>query len=459
MMGVGRRRFIQGGQGLLAGLALAQACRPPQGGASDRPRVLVIGAGLAGLAAAQSLTQANYPVVVLEARDRLGGRTWTSTHWPDLPVDMGASWIHGLRGNPLTALARSAAVDLVTTDYNNALIYGPSSQPLGAQELAHLANLGDRITSALTAAQGRDPDQSVQAAVRAALDWPALSPADQQQVNFLLNSTLEQEYGGSVSQLSAHWYDDGESFPGPDALLPSGYQAIVAPLARGLDIRLNQQVQAVDWSGGAVVVTTNQASYRAERVVVSLPLGVLKSGAVAFNPPLPEAKTTAIARVGMGVLNKCYLRFPRVFWPDTVDWLEQISAPPGLWTEWVSLVPSLRQPVLLGFNAADQGQAMESWSDGAIVDSALATLQRLFGRFPEPLDYQISRWHRDRYALGAYSFNALGSTPAMRDHLGQGLAGRLFFAGEATSRQHFGTAHGAYLSGLAVAQQIRQGAA
>lgn len=451
---VGRRRFIQGG---LAGLLLGQACRPPRSGASDRPRVLVIGAGLAGLAAAQRLAQANYPVVVLEARDRLGGRIWTSTHWPDLPLDMGASWIHGLRGNPLTALARSAAVDLVTTDYDNDLIYGPSGQPLGAQELAHLANLGDRITTALVAAQGRDPDQSVQAAVRAALDWPALPLADQEQVNFLLNSTLEQEYAGGVSQLSTHWYDDGEPFPGPDALLPGGYQGLVRALAQGLDIRLQQAVQAVDWSGGAVVVTTNQATYQAERVVVSLPLGVLKSGAVEFSPPLAEAKTTAIARLGMGVLNKCYLRFPRVFWPDTVDWLEQISSPLGWWTEWVSLVPCLGQPVLLGFNAADQGREMETWSDGAIVASAMATLQRLFGpRLPEPLAYQISRWHRDRYALGAYSFNALGSTPAMRDHLAQGLAGRLFFAGEATSRQHFGTAHGAYLSGLVAAEQIRQ---
>ena len=457
-MAVGRRRFIQGGQGVLAGLMLGQVCRPPQGAAPDRPRVVVIGAGLAGLAAAQSLAQANYPVVVLEARDRLGGRTWTSTHWPDLPVDMGASWIHGLRGNPLTALARSAAVDLVITDYDNALIYGPSGRPLGPDEETYLARLGDLITTALVAAQGHDPDQSVQIAVRAALDWPALSPTDQEQVNFLLNSTLEQEYGGSVSQLSAHWYDDGEFFSGPDALLPGGYQGLVRVLAQGLDIRLQQAVQAVDWSGGAVVVTTNQATYRAERVVVSLPLGVLKSGAVKFSPPLPEAKTTAISRLGIGVLNKCYLRFPRVFWPDTVDWLEQISAPPGLWAEWVSLVPSLRQPVLLGFNAADQGRAIEDWGDGAIVASALATLQRLFGRrIPEPLDYQISRWQRDRYALGAYSFNALGSTPAMRDHLAQGLAGRLFFAGEATSRQYFGTAHGAYLSGLAVAQQIRQG--
>lgn len=457
-MGGGRRRFIQGGQGLLAALILGQACRPQRSGATDRPGVLVIGAGLAGLAAAHSLARANYPVVVLEARDRLGGRTWTSTHWPDLPLDMGASWIHGLRGNPLTALARSGAVDLVTTDYDNDLIYGPSGQPLEAQELAHLARLGDRITTALVAAQGRDPDQSVRAVVQAALDWAALPLADQQRVDFLLNSTLEQEYGGSVSQLSAHWYDDGEAFPGPDTLLRGGYQGLVRVLAEGLDIRLQQGVQAVDWSGREVVVTTNQATYRAERVVVSLPLGVLKSGAVEFSPPLPEVKTTAIARLGMGMLNKCYLRFPRVFWPDTVDWLEQISSPPGRWTEWVSLVPSLGQPVLLGFNAADQGREMETWSDGAIVASAMAILQRLFGaQIPEPLDYQISRWQSDRYALGAYSFNALGSTPAMRDHLAQGLAGRLFFAGEATSRQYFGTAHGAYLSGLAVAQQIRQG--
>lgn len=112
-------------------------------------------------------------------------------------------------------------------------------------------------------------------------------------------------------------------------------------------------------------------------------------------------------------------------------------------------------PILLGFNAADNGRELEVSTDEQTVAGAMASLKRLFGRnLPEPLDYQITRWWSDPFARGAYSFNALGSTPGMRDQLAQSLAGRLFFAGEATERQHFGTAHGAYRSGLRAAREI-----
>jgi monoamine oxidase len=112
-------------------------------------------------------------------------------------------------------------------------------------------------------------------------------------------------------------------------------------------------------------------------------------------------------------------------------------------------------PVLLGFNAADHGRKIEGWTDEQIVASAMRTLRTLFGRnVPAPLDYQITRWASDPFARGAYSFNALGSTPRMRDHLAQHLNGKVFFAGEATERKHYGTVHGPYQSGLRAAQEI-----
>lgn len=112
-------------------------------------------------------------------------------------------------------------------------------------------------------------------------------------------------------------------------------------------------------------------------------------------------------------------------------------------------------PVLLGFNAADYGRKIEAWSDEQIVASAMKTLKTIFGaNIPQPIDWQVTRWASDPFARGAYSYHALGSTPRMRDALASSLSRRLFFAGEATNRDHFGTAHGAYLSGLQAARDV-----
>jgi monoamine oxidase len=274
-------------------------------------------------------------------------------------------------------------------------------------------------------------------------------------MNFLVNSDLEQEYSGSAARLSAHWYDHTEAFGGDDALFAHGFGVIAEFLGRGLDIRQGQVVGEIQWGNSPARVVTQGFEYEADQVVVTLPLGVLKGGSVAFTPELPARKKEAISKLGVGVLNKCYLRFEEPFWPKDVDWLEYVSAKPGEWTQWVSFWHAAKQPVLMGFNAADRGMEIERLSDEAIVASAMQTLKTIYGEhIPEPIGFQITRWAADPFARGAYSFNALGSTPGMRKTLAAPLDGKLFFAGEATHSAYFGTAHGAYLSGLAAAKKI-----
>jgi monoamine oxidase len=107
-------------------------------------------------------------------------------------------------------------------------------------------------------------------------------------------------------------------------------------------------------------------------------------------------------RTGMGVLNKCYLRFPEIFWPDDVDWLEYIAEEHGEWTEWVSFARTTGQPVLLGFNAGTRGRDIEAMTDQQIIDSAMQTLHTLYGdEIPDPLDSQITRWASDPFARGS----------------------------------------------------------
>ncbi|WP_322813957.1 NAD(P)/FAD-dependent oxidoreductase [Chloroflexus sp.] len=420
----------------------------------NKRRTIVIGAGLAGLAAANSLQDAGHEVIVLEARDRIGGRIWTSTKWSDVPLDLGASWIHGIQGNPLTVLANNLKATRVATSYNRTITYSANGTQLTDAEASLLNRIREDVSIALQQAQHQEADQSVRAAVQKL----ATSTETAQLLNFVLSSDFEHEYGGSAVDLSAHWYDDDDTFAGDDVLFTQGFSVITDYLAQNITIKTSQVVKEIHWQDLEVSVISQDNRYITDSVVVTLPLGVLKSNAVVFVPALPTEKQNAIAKIGMGVLNKCYLRFEEAFWSADNDWIEYISPTHGEWIEWINFLRIAQKPILLGFNAAEFGREIEDYTDNQVVERAMHVLRAIFGsHIPDPLDYQITRWMHDPFARGAFSFNALGTTPALRDVLAQPLANRLFFAGEATSRAYFGTAHGAYLSGLRAAKEVGAG--
>ncbi|MDX2254984.1 MAG: FAD-dependent oxidoreductase [Pseudanabaenaceae cyanobacterium bins.39] len=422
---------------------------------SSKKRVVVIGAGLSGLAAAQELRRQEYEVVVVEARERIGGRIWTSFKWADMPLDFGATWIHGTQGNPLTDLADQIDAKRLTTIYSRAATYNTSGQPLSKAEEARLENFRNKVFGELKKAQNEGNDVSLRQAIAPLQQQFDQSSEPYRFINFVLNGEIEHEYSGSAERLSAHWYDKDKKFNGNDDLFVQGFRVIPEFLAQGLQIELGQVVKEIQWQQSPIRVITQKTEFLADHVIVTLPLGVLQAGKVRFNPELPQNKQTAIAKLGMGVLNKCYLRFPHVFWSADADWLEYISASHGEWTEWVSFSRVANMPILLGFNAADQGRAIEAWSDEQIVASAMQTLRKIYGdSIPEPIDYQITRWASDPFSLGSYSYNPVGAVPKMRQELAAPLGKSIFFAGEASSEDYFGTTHGAYLSGLRAAQEI-----
>jgi monoamine oxidase len=420
-------------------------------------RVLVLGAGMAGLGAARVLADGGAQVTVIEARDRIGGRTHTSHLWPDLPVDMGASWIHGTKGNPVTALARDAGLKLTATSYKRSVTFDQNGQEVPFIKPAKRAlKLVERARERV---DDLDEDVSLQDAILASRDWQALSPEDRRVARLAINTRIEHEYSGDWARLSAWHFDDGVDFPGDEAVVTPGFGPILTHLARGLDIRLGEPVTAVVPSGKGVEVTTERGVHRADHVVITLPLAVLQSGRVRFAEPLDRKRQHAIDRLAMGLLNKCVLRFDQVFWPVDMDWIDFLGPVETLWADWTNYLPATGQPLIVGFNAARMADEVEALGDRDTTASAMEALRAMFGSSaPDPLGAQISRWRQDPFALGAYSFKAVGSSRKDRKALfGADWDNRLHFAGEATSVDQPSTVHGALITGRASALALLAG--
>lgn len=424
-------------------------------------RVIVIGAGVAGLSAAATLQDAGAEVTVIEARDRIGGRIWTDRTLNGIPLDLGASWVHGTRGNPLTALADQQNIRRAETDAENIIAYYPDGTQLSEQDIEdYFALFEDIMDRVVRDAEFRDTDEPLIDGYRRALkdqiEDEELTSVDVQVLESIFNSQIEHELAGSGKKLSTWWHDEAEAFGGADVLFPTGYDWLPQYLAEGLQIRYATPVDAITYDANGVRVTGGDEVFDADYCIVTVPLGVLKQNRILFEPALPQSKQEAISRLDMGVLNKLYLQFERAFWDTDTDWISYTDPEQlGQWSEFINMQNAINQPILLCFNAADYGSEIERLSDSELVESALSTLRVMYGDdIPEPIGFLRTAWHRDPYAFGSYSYYPVGSNPDDREKLAASVADVLYFAGEATRQDHPATVHGALLSGFDTAEQL-----
>ncbi len=440
-----RRRFLAAATSAVGG-GLAAACSPGRPAPPDTKSVLVVGAGMAGLSAARSLADAGWPVRVIEARDRIGGRVHTDRGW-GVPLEMGASWIHGTTDNPLVELARKARAQLATTDYYGwaELAVDPRLPPLDY----------DRTSWRHFVERARDQVDggSLGSAVAAAADGDQLSGAERAQLGFYLTTEIEDDYAAGADQLSALTFDAGTYTGGDQDVITSGYDALPKLLAEGLPIVLNSPVNAVVRREESVVVRAGNRSFEGPAAIVTVPLGVLKSGAIAFDPPLPDGHAHAVDALGFGVLSKSYFRLDKRTWNADNAFYLYLSSEPGLWSQWFSL-PSAAGPIVLAFNPGDRGRSVESAPPAELMAGALPVIRRLFGDGVSPVEVRTSRWTVDPYARGSYSFHAPGSGLDDRRRLAEPIGDRLYLAGEAVGADNPASVTGAVLSGRHAAGQL-----
>jgi monoamine oxidase len=438
-----RREFFAATTGVVGGGLLA-ACAPQQPPSAQPPlpdtrSVLVIGAGMAGLSAARSLSDAGWPVRIIEARDRIGGRVHTDRDW-GTPLEMGASWIHGTTDNPLMELARRAQAQLVATDYYGwaKLVVDPTLSPLDYDptpwrafvERARYQVDGGSLAAAVDAAAGRE----------------GLSTADRAQLAFYLTTEVEDEFAADADQLSAITFDEGDYTGGEQEVITNGYDALPRLLANGLQIELNTPVTAIAHRVDSVIVRAKDRSFQGPAAIVTVPLGVLKAAAITFDPPLPDHHSHAVDALGFGVLSKSFFRFDRRGWTVDDAFYQYLSADGGRWAQWFTM-PAPAGPITLAFNAGDRGRAVESSSPRDLMTTALPIARKLFGADVSPVEVKTSNWSADPYARGAYSFHAPGSGLDDRRRLQEPIGDRLYLAGEAVGVNNPATVHGAVSSG------------
>lgn len=440
-----RRNFIKNASVVLIAPSLLASCKKDEL-VTDKS-VIVVGAGISGLAAAQKLSTKGFKVTILEAQDKVGGRL-RSDRTLGIAFDEGASWIHGINGNPITDLAQKAGM----TSYET-LDTSRKSYDIGGvlRNDALYQNTEDELYDILDSLMNSgSATQSFETVFKA--QYP--SHANDRLWKFFLSTYITFDTG-DLDRLSSLLYNEGEEYGGAEKISTNGYDTIANYLASGQEVQLNQRVTKVDYTGDKVKVTHNGTTSEADYAIVTVPLGVLKSNRIEFAPTLPIAKQTAIQKIGMNCVNKFLLTWDTAFWDD----VQYISYTPETRDKFNYFVNVNKfhpgSNALMTFAYAEYGRQTETMTDQQIMDEIMAHLRDIYGNgIPNPTHLLRTKWNSNENTFGAYSYTAVGTEMRHFDDLAEAVADKLFFAGEHTEIDYFSTVHGAYLSGIREADKI-----
>jgi monoamine oxidase len=429
---------------------------------------IIIGAGAAGVAAGRALQAAGQQIVILEARDRIGGRAWTETTPAGYPLELGAEFIHGehvithrlLHEAGMYALpAERAALQHWLLDMD---VHHPAEQQTRLRPMTELPeplqSQWAAIEAAYAALKTQPPatDCSLQdyLAGRGLLTAPGLET--------MADVLLAQTCCARLDQLSSA--DLAREMQVDQAgrqefRLEQGYAALFAWLSHDLDIRLNEVVRGIYW-GPNPAVQTERALLHARAILVTVPVALLAAGEIQFIPALPPAKQAAIAAFRTEPATKLIYQFRQRRWADEQAYLCQ----PGLTARWWT--PGEGRPdapaLITAYLTADRARQIDSLPEADALALGLRELSSLLDQPLETLqaDLRMARrvsWAGDPYARGGYAHLPPGQAGA-RPALAAPLGGSLFFAGEATAwHSNPQTVHGAFESGLRAAGEILQG--
>eukprot|EP00250_Pteridium_aquilinum_P007360 c17097_g1_i1 orf=102-4427(+) len=504
---------------------------PPAENEAAHQKVIIVGAGPAGLAAGRHLQNLDISITILEARERVGGRVFTDRTMFSGPVDLGASIITGVeadvsserRPDPTALLCKQLDLDLTTlggdcplfdsvagtkvpteidealeAEYNSLLDdtimlvaqSGDVAMQMSLEEGLELVLRKRREQGKRASILCKGTDSSVGRTGQSEHIACAMSMSESNtsESNVSLKNTsdivsLERrvmdwhfanlEYGcaAELNRVSLPYWNQDDvygGFAGPHCMIKGGYGTVMEALGEGLPIHFGQVVTRIEYfskgeqrrNGGRVKVQTKNGDvFMGDAVLVTVPLGCLKVNAIDFVPSLPGWKTASIQRLGFGVLNKVVMEFPVAFWDENIDFFgataENTEVRGRCFMFW-NLKRTVGAPVLSALVVGKAAIEEEKKDSAESVEHALAVLRSIFGNasVPQPTAFAVTKWGSDPYSRGAYSYVAVGASGEDYDIIGRSVENCVFFAGEATCKEHPDTVGGAIMTGLREAVRI-----
>lgn len=404
--------------------------------------IAVVGAGAAGLAAARTACDAGLRTIVLEAKDRVGGRAYTESASLGVPFDHGCRWMHSASRNPFVGIARGLGYD-PAPEQRIRHVFLDDAEGGGCwttdEEARDWTDFADRSFDALEAAGRAGRDLPATDVVERTARWSPLFEAwsaMMTSVDLDAFSTLDH----------CRYVDTKENWS-----LPEGFGTVVARFGAGLPVTLNAPVTRIAWDGPGVRLETPKGTVSARAAILTASTAVLGSGRIGFTPALPDWKADAIAAVPLGNANKIAFSVRRDIFGGPEGRFSIFSS---TGTDAINFqVRPCGELVVAGFIGGRAANALEKAGPAAATALAIERLKALFGADfeKEVTGSCVTAWRGDPYIGGGYSA-ALPGEAHRRADLATPIGDRLFFAGEATHMDFYSTAHGAYLSGVAAAE-------
>ncbi|CDW72919.1 amine oxidase [Stylonychia lemnae] len=322
-----------------------------------KDKVIIVGAGLSGLAAGQKLQKAGCDVVIIEGSERIGGRIKSEIISQDVAIDLGASWIGGT-GKDFDMGAKQkyyqhqkGELDIDQSDLNQ-----------------YIKLLKNYLKSHLTLAT----DQTSLEDIFRNFTVKSSRVNLKSYKNFSQSFIYGFKNAADSDQLSAKYVLSKLLFIGKDHVVEGGFQKITDQLSKELKIILRKQVVEIDYLNDLITIkTTDGEVYQANKVIVTVPLGILKSKEILFNPPLIQSKLESIEKLGSGIMDKLFLEFDHVFWDQNSTWFNHISDKGLKWIITANLFKYTGKPILMMFNIGREAIAFSEQSDERVLASAI----------------------------------------------------------------------------------------